>query len=143
MKIEFSSNSNRSYDRIHHMAADMLGQDSPNSLNDDLVKYLDSIEALTNVADGSVRSRQVTAMALATWARLDEDNIYLENSMPEGSLSIEDHLKQARTHLQTASIKATRKQTPGIADAAQKAMGSVDEVFEQLALYEEYRRKSF
>ena len=52
---------------IHHTAKCMLGV---KELNLDLRNYLDDIEMYANFVDGSIASRQVTAVALASYRRL-------------------------------------------------------------------------
>ena len=52
---------------IHHCARRMLGT---KELNLDLRNYLDDVEMYSNFVDGSIASRQVTAVALASYRRL-------------------------------------------------------------------------
>ena len=52
---------------IHHTAKCMLGV---KELNLDLRNYLDDIEMYANFQDGSIASRQVVAVALATYRRV-------------------------------------------------------------------------
>ena len=51
---------------IHHTAKCMLGV---KELNLDLRNYLDDIEMYANFVDGSIASRQVVAVALASYRR--------------------------------------------------------------------------
>ncbi len=51
---------------IHHTAKCMLGV---KELNLDLRNYLDDIEMYSNFVDGSIASRQVVAVALASYRR--------------------------------------------------------------------------
>ena len=52
---------------IHHCAAAMLGGED---LSIDLRNYLDDIEMYSNFVDGSIASRQVVAIALASYRRI-------------------------------------------------------------------------
>ena len=52
---------------IHHCAKGMLGV---TELSLDLRNYLDDVEMYSNFVDGSIASRQVTAVALASYRRL-------------------------------------------------------------------------
>ena len=52
---------------IHHTAKCMLGV---KELSLDLRNYLDDIEMYANFVDGSIASRQVVAIALASYRRL-------------------------------------------------------------------------
>ena len=51
---------------IHHCARNMLGV---KELNLDLRNYLDDVEMYANLVDGSIASRQVVAVALASYRR--------------------------------------------------------------------------
>ena len=52
---------------IHHCAKGMLGGED---LSIDLRNYLDDIEMYSNFVDGSIASRQVVAIALASYRRI-------------------------------------------------------------------------
>jgi len=52
---------------IHHTAKCMLGV---KELHLDLRNFLDDVEMYANFVDGSIASRQVTAVALASYRRL-------------------------------------------------------------------------
>ena len=52
---------------IHDCAREMLGVDE---LHLDLRNYLDDIEMYANFQDGSIASRQVVAIALASYRRI-------------------------------------------------------------------------
>jgi len=52
---------------IHHCAKAMLGGED---LSIDLRNYLDDIEMYSNFVDGSIASRQVVAIALASYRRI-------------------------------------------------------------------------
>ena len=52
---------------IHHCARGMLGTEE---LNLDLRNYLDDVEMYSNFVDGSIASRQVVAIALASYRRI-------------------------------------------------------------------------
>ena len=52
---------------IHHTAKCMLGV---KELSLDLRNYLDDVEMYANFVDGSIASRQVVAVALASYRRL-------------------------------------------------------------------------
>ena len=52
---------------IHHCAKGMLGGEE---LSLDLRNYLDDIEMYSNFVDGSIASRQVVAIALASYRRI-------------------------------------------------------------------------
>ena len=52
---------------IHHCAKVMLGT---KELSLDLRNFLDDVEMYANFADGSIASRQVVAIALASYRRL-------------------------------------------------------------------------
>tara|TARA_R110002051_G_scaffold11808_7_gene42575 strand:+ start:641 stop:883 length:243 start_codon:yes stop_codon:yes gene_type:complete len=52
---------------IHHTARCMLGV---KEINLDLRNYLDDIEMYANLVDGSIASRQVVAIALASYRRI-------------------------------------------------------------------------
>ena len=52
---------------IHHTAKCMLGGED---LSIDLRNYLDDIEMYSNFVDGSIASRQVVAIALASYRRI-------------------------------------------------------------------------
>ena len=52
---------------IHHTARCMLGV---KELHLDLRNYLDDIEMYANLVDGSIASRQVVAIALASYRRI-------------------------------------------------------------------------
>ena len=52
---------------IHYTACEMLGV---RELNLDLRNYLDDIEMYANLVDGTVASRQVVAIALASYRRI-------------------------------------------------------------------------
>ena len=52
---------------IHHCARNMLGV---KELNLDLRNYLDDVEMYANFQDGSIASRQIVAVALATYRRV-------------------------------------------------------------------------
>ena len=52
---------------IHHCAKGMLGGEE---LSIDLRNYLDDIEMYSNFVDGSIASRQVVAIALASYRRI-------------------------------------------------------------------------
>jgi hypothetical protein len=52
---------------IHHTAKRMLGT---KELSLDLRNFLDDVEMYANFADGSIASRQVVAIALASYRRL-------------------------------------------------------------------------
>ena len=51
---------------IHHSAKCMLGV---KELNLDLRNYLDDVEMYANLVDGSIASRQIVAVALASYRR--------------------------------------------------------------------------
>tara|TARA_R110000737_G_C14228966_1_gene422485 strand:- start:96 stop:329 length:234 start_codon:yes stop_codon:yes gene_type:complete len=52
---------------IHYTACKMLNVEE---LNLDLRNYLDDIEMYANLVDGTIASRQVVAIALASYSRL-------------------------------------------------------------------------
>ena len=52
---------------IHHTARCMLGV---KEINLDLRNYLDDVEMYANLVDGSIASRQVVAIALASYRRI-------------------------------------------------------------------------
>jgi hypothetical protein len=62
---------------IHHTAKCMLGV---KELNLDLRNYLDDIEMYANFVDGSIASRQVVAVALASYRRLRSLEIDLDKT---------------------------------------------------------------
>ena len=52
---------------VHHCARSMLGSED---LSIDLRNYLDDVEMYANLVDGTVASRQVVAIALASYRRI-------------------------------------------------------------------------
>ena len=52
---------------VHHCARSMLGV---KELHLDLRNYLDEVEMYANLEDGSIASRQIVAIALASYRRI-------------------------------------------------------------------------
>ena len=62
---------------IHYCAKEMLDTDE---LSLDLRNYLDDVEIYANLMDGSIASRQVVAVALASYRRIRKLEVGIKNN---------------------------------------------------------------